>query len=399
MTFGGSLPTLTVMYNGLVNGDTPATFNSGPNVPPTITAPATDPVGTYPGAIVASGASDPNYSISYAPGTLQVTAAPLTITGVSVQWGSESAPLQTASDGVHWLPAGRHTDLPWDDIRGVTLTLASGILTPSEVSVTGLVGGNYGPVTISGSSSGSATVDVITFSKPIAAADLLTITLGSFTRQLDVLPGDVNDDGVVNTTDGVLILQNTTPTHPYQQIYDFNGDGAVNATDFTLYRPFIGTVLPGLPQQLAAGGEGPGSADVLTQGELSAILPAAINEWAAVGLPAANVARLQSVTAEIATLPPSYLGAAAIGASTIYLSADAAGYGWFVDAATVEQCPGRSIFRPRRPAHCRDARTRPCVGPGRSRPDRAARRFDDGDSADGSPPRSVDPGCDRGPGD
>ena len=62
---------------------------------------------------------------------------------------------------------------------------------------------------------------VITLAQPITTADRLTFTIASstiatYTRRLDVLPGDVNDDGVVNTTDGLLILRNETPAHPYR---------------------------------------------------------------------------------------------------------------------------------------------------------------------------------------
>ena len=74
---------------------------------------------------------------------------------------------------------------------------------PSPVAV----GINYGPVTISG----SGTNYVITLTRPINTADRVTFTIASpaiatYTRRLDVLPGDVNDDGAVNTTDGLLIL-------------------------------------------------------------------------------------------------------------------------------------------------------------------------------------------------
>ena len=112
------------------------------------------------------------------------------------------------------------------------------MVNPGDVSVTGIAGGNYGPITLSG----SGTSYVITLAKPIAAADRVTLTIGNaqiatFTRRLDVLPGDVNDDGAVNTTDGVLILANATPAHTYNVFDDINGDGAVNTSDFTLYRP------------------------------------------------------------------------------------------------------------------------------------------------------------------
>ena len=258
-----------------------------------------------------------------------------TVSAVSVQWGSQTAHLQTASDGVRLLPAGRTTDLPWDDINKIAITLdQAAALSAGDVSVSGISGGNYGPVTVTG----SGTSYVITLAKAVTATDRVTLTItnaqiATFTRRLDVLPGDVNDDGAVNTTDGVLILYNPTPAHPYNVFYDINGDGVVNKADFVLYRPFIGTVLPSLPPQLAAGGEGPGGAVQLTRDELAPIVTEAVKEWAAAGLPAADVARLEGVTATIAALPAGYLGGASLGGNTIYLSADAAGYGWFIDAA------------------------------------------------------------------
>ncbi len=207
-------------------------------------------------------------------------------------------------------------------------------VSPGDVTVTGITGGSYGPVTISGS--GTSTI-LITFAKAITTADRVTITIGNseiinYTRRLDVLPGDVNDDGGVNTTDGVLILNNETPAHPYNVFDDLNGDGAVTTADFTLDRSRIGTVLPKLPPpQLAAGGEGPGGAAPLAQSELAPVLTAAIADWAAAGLPARDVARLRGVAFEITELPAGYLGDTAIGGSTVYLSADASGWGWFTD--------------------------------------------------------------------
>jgi len=87
---------------------------------------------------------------------------------------------------------------------------------------------------------GSGTSYVVTLAKAVAAADRVTLMIASaqiatFTRRLDVLPGDVNDDGAVNTTDGVLILYNQTPAHPYKAFYDINGDGVVDKPDFVLY--------------------------------------------------------------------------------------------------------------------------------------------------------------------
>ena len=181
-------------------------------------------------------------------------ANPATIDTVAATWGSQTVPLQTASDGLRLLPAGRVTDLPWFGIQKLSITLNQAVsLVPTDVTVTGLTGGNYGPVTISG----SGTTFTITLNKPINNADRVTITIAnptivSFTRRLDVLPGDVNDDGVVNTTDGLLILSHETPAHAYQAIYDMNGDGVVNTADFNLYRPKIGSKLPAVASSPAS---------------------------------------------------------------------------------------------------------------------------------------------------
>ena len=80
--YGVALPTLTVTYGGLVNGDTSGTFNQAPNTAPSIvsTATASSHVSGSPYSITASGAVDGNYSISYVPGTLTVTPVALVIT-------------------------------------------------------------------------------------------------------------------------------------------------------------------------------------------------------------------------------------------------------------------------------------------------------------------------------
>jgi hypothetical protein len=64
--YGAELPMLTATYVGFANGDVPADLDT-PVVLAT-TATATSDVGVYP--IGASAASDPNYTITYASGTL-----------------------------------------------------------------------------------------------------------------------------------------------------------------------------------------------------------------------------------------------------------------------------------------------------------------------------------------
>jgi hypothetical protein len=78
---GQPLPTPTVTYAGFVDGNTAASLSP----PPVIHAAATSSAvpGTYP--IVVSGASSPNYTITYVPGTLTVVLPPATVESVSVQ--------------------------------------------------------------------------------------------------------------------------------------------------------------------------------------------------------------------------------------------------------------------------------------------------------------------------
>ena len=78
MTYGGGMPGLTVHYSGFVNGDTPSSLTTAASVRSTV--PATAGVGVYPGALVASGAQSKRYVLTYLPGTLTISRAPLVVT-------------------------------------------------------------------------------------------------------------------------------------------------------------------------------------------------------------------------------------------------------------------------------------------------------------------------------
>jgi hypothetical protein len=69
--FGAPNPAFTATYAGFVNGDTPASLTG--TLACTTTANATSPAGTYP--ITCSGQTSTNYTISYVPGVLTITAA------------------------------------------------------------------------------------------------------------------------------------------------------------------------------------------------------------------------------------------------------------------------------------------------------------------------------------
>jgi hypothetical protein len=147
---------------------------------------------------------------------------------VAVGWGTRTDALQTDADGLRLLPAGRNTDLSRLGINQLQLTLSQAqTLTPDDVTVHSAIGLNYGPVTVSGSGKNYT----ITLAQPINAADRLTITIVNpgislFNRRLDVLPGDLNGDGVVNSQDMVGVRNEILGVTPITIFGDINGDGA-----------------------------------------------------------------------------------------------------------------------------------------------------------------------------
>jgi hypothetical protein len=167
---------------------------------------------------------------------------------VGVKWGTaRSATLDTSADGLRLLSAGRNTDVPWLGINRIQINLAQAAnLTSGDVTVIGSSGTNYGADSVSGSGTGYT----ITLAQAINGPDRVTITIGNalianFTRRLDVLPGDFNDDGVVNSQDLVGIRNQiigyagALPT-----IFgDINGDGVVDINDYTAVRTRLGTHL------------------------------------------------------------------------------------------------------------------------------------------------------------
>jgi len=207
----------------------------------TITVTVTDNGGTLNGGVDTT-------SVQFTVTVNQVTA---NVSAVSADWGTKGTiALQTAADGLRLLPVGRDTDLPWYGINELQITLSQPeSLSPSDVSVTGITVANYGPVTISG----SGTSYTITFAQAIVTADRVTVTIGNagiatFTRRLDVLPGDANDDGVVNAQDLVVVRNDFTASGAIYDIFDdINGDGTVDISDTNLVGKFIGKKLPTVP--------------------------------------------------------------------------------------------------------------------------------------------------------
>jgi hypothetical protein len=93
---------------------------------------------------------------------------------------------------------------------------------------------------------------------------------GQFNFRIDVLPGDVNDNGGVNTID---VLQTnaeigTVVASQDDAIYDVNGNGGVNITDVLTINARVGTILPAAPQIPSPSPVGAAAGGLAAAGEL-----------------------------------------------------------------------------------------------------------------------------------
>ena len=98
--YGAVLPSLGVSYSGFVNGDTAANLTSHPTLATTATVSSHVKSGGY--QIASSGASDPDYSITYVSGTLLIIPAPLTVTAsnVTMVYGAALPALRASYSGL-----------------------------------------------------------------------------------------------------------------------------------------------------------------------------------------------------------------------------------------------------------------------------------------------------------
>jgi hypothetical protein len=225
MTYGGTVPALPVTYSGFVNGDGPGSLTTAPNV--TTSATSASPVGTYP--ITPSGAVDPNYTITYTPGTLTIGQAALTITAgsTSMTYGS-TVPVLTAtySGFVNGDNASSLTTAP---TVTTTATSASPIGTyPTTAS--GAVDPNYSITYVPG---------VLTVGQAV-----LTVTATSenmtYGGTLPALPvsysGFVNGDGPGSLTTPATATTTATGTSP-AGTYPITPGGAVDPNYTFVYVP------------------------------------------------------------------------------------------------------------------------------------------------------------------
>ncbi len=173
MTYGGTPPAITPAYTGFVSGDGPGSLTTAPTCSTTAT-PASPP-GDYPSSC--TGAADPNYTISYAGGTVTVAQASTTLayTGPqSIPVGASLVPGATLSSSASACQASQPVSFtlatnPTTGAAGTyplesATTTSSGAATGASISTSGWQAGAY---TITASYAGTANCGASSASDPL----------------------------------------------------------------------------------------------------------------------------------------------------------------------------------------------------------------------------------------
>jgi hypothetical protein len=131
--YGATVPPLTSTPSGFVNGDTAAVLSGSPSL--TTTATASSPPNTYPITAGPGTLSAANYRFTFVSGTLTVTAAPLSATGVKVS-ATAGAPFTAP------VAAFRNAD-PFGSPDSYTATISWGDGSASTGTITDSGGGTF----------------------------------------------------------------------------------------------------------------------------------------------------------------------------------------------------------------------------------------------------------------
>jgi subtilisin-like proprotein convertase family protein len=215
--YGAALPTFTASYSGFVNGDTAASLTT----PVTLgtTATASSPVGAY--TITASGAVDANYTITEVNGSLNVTAAPLTITANNATKAYGAAlPTFTASYS-GFVNGDTASSLTTPVTLGTTAT-ASSPVGAYTITASGAVDANYTITEVNGSLNVTAAPLTITANN---ATKVYGAALPSFTASYS---GFVNGDTASSLTTPVTLGTTAIASSPVGA-YTITASGAVDA--------------------------------------------------------------------------------------------------------------------------------------------------------------------------
>ena len=159
----------------------------------------------------------------------------------------------------------------------------------------------------------------------------MTISVVVTAQVPSVIPnGSVN----VSINGGVLLSQiyaETVTMGGYGLLGRKGATSGLCSFDIVQIKSDEGGYAPATPllQAAAADAANLRSGDTPSAGELSVLLGEAKLRWAAAGLDAVSMAKLDAVTVQLADLPGTALGQEVSG--TVFIDLDAGGHGWFID--------------------------------------------------------------------
>jgi hypothetical protein len=248
MGHGDPVPTLTYSLTGFVNNENATTANVTGTVALSTTGTSSSPAGYYPITVGTVSLAAPNYDFpTTVNGTLTIQPK---VVDVRVDWGSRSMSI-----------LGLNRDLPFINITAIDIIFSDNVnVTSANLALTGV---NIPSYSFSQFNYNSTAHDA-TWTLPTAlgvdrlmmALDNVTATpqagtgpniaLGHYANGFNVLPGDVDGDGVVTSQDVVLVRNmflgfgGTAVT-----IFgDLDGNGVVDINDYNAVRRRVGTKLP-----------------------------------------------------------------------------------------------------------------------------------------------------------
>ncbi|HUB60206.1 MAG TPA: MBG domain-containing protein [Puia sp.] len=232
MTYGGTVPALSVTYSGFVNGDNASSLTTSPTV--TTTATSSSPAGSYP--ITASGAVDPNYSVTYVAGTMTVQRAALTLTAnsLSMSYGGAVPPLTISYSGF---------------VNGDNASSLNPKPTITTTATSSSPPGGY-PITVSGAGDPNYTITYIDGTMTVGGATLTitansaSMTYGGTVPALTVsYSGFVNGDNASSLTTPPVITTSATSSSS-TGTYPITPSGAVDPKYTIIYVPGTLTIDP-----------------------------------------------------------------------------------------------------------------------------------------------------------
>ena len=209
--YGGTTPAFSATFSGLVNGDTSSVVSG---LALSTAATSGSPVGRY--AITPSGATAPNYTVTFANGTLDVTPAPIFL-AADDQTRYLAAPNPRLTFAVNGLVNG---DTAPDVVTGVTLstkatqdsqhgtypiTLSGGTLLTSNYTIAGRTDGTLKVLNVTDPNNPPA---VATQTHTIPNTQTRTLITGTVTVQKDLLktPQEPDDTGGLTNKTRVYTL-------------------------------------------------------------------------------------------------------------------------------------------------------------------------------------------------